>query len=99
MPRSKQCPTHPPMRRARTAAWAYDQQVGWLGLAIIASLTGCGRRNFNVDASDADGANDGDGGERANYVFVTSTVHDGNLGGLAGADSICQQRASEAALP
>ena len=32
-------------------------------------------------------------------VFVTSTTHDGNLGGLAGADAICQARAAAAGLP
>jgi hypothetical protein len=32
-------------------------------------------------------------------VFVTSTHHDGNLGGLSGADEICQQRAQAAGLP
>ncbi len=37
--------------------------------------------------------------ERANYVFVTSSEHTGALGGLAGADAICQQRATEASLP
>ncbi len=31
-------------------------------------------------------------------VFVTSTDHQGNLGGLAGADNICQTRASAASL-
>ncbi|MFN8679375.1 MAG: DUF1554 domain-containing protein [Thermomicrobiales bacterium] len=31
-------------------------------------------------------------------VFATSTLHNGNLGGLAGADAICQQRAGEARL-
>ncbi len=34
-----------------------------------------------------------------NYAFVTSTTHTGNLGGLAGADAICQMRASAAGLP
>jgi hypothetical protein len=34
----------------------------------------------------------------ANYMFVTSTTHTGSLGGLAGADSICQTRASAAGL-
>ncbi len=34
-----------------------------------------------------------------NIVFVTSTIQPGNLGGLAGADSICQQRATAAGLP
>jgi hypothetical protein len=32
-------------------------------------------------------------------VFVTSTLHNGNLGGLAGADRICQARADAAGLP
>ena len=32
-------------------------------------------------------------------AFVTSSTHTGNLGGLAGADAICQQRASEGLLP
>ncbi len=31
-------------------------------------------------------------------VFVTSTIHTGNLDGVAGADSICQERAAEAGL-
>lgn len=31
-------------------------------------------------------------------VFVTSTLHDGALGGLSGADAICQTRADTAAL-
>jgi len=34
----------------------------------------------------------------AKLVFVTSTVHDGDLGGLAGADAICQSLASAAGL-
>jgi hypothetical protein len=32
-------------------------------------------------------------------VFLTSTTQPGNLGGLAGADAICQQRAQAATLP
>jgi hypothetical protein len=32
-------------------------------------------------------------------VFLTSTVQTGNLGGLAGADAICQQRAQAANVP
>src|SRR4051794_9680603 len=32
-------------------------------------------------------------------VFVTSSLHMGNLGGLMGADAICQTRAQEAGLP
>ena len=32
-------------------------------------------------------------------VFVTSTTHNGNLGGVAGADAICNARAAAAGLP
>lgn len=34
-----------------------------------------------------------------NRVFVTSTLQNGNLGGLAGADAICAARATAASLP
>lgn len=40
-----------------------------------------------------------DGSCGACLAFVTSTTHDGNLGGLAGADAICQARATAALLP
>jgi hypothetical protein len=33
------------------------------------------------------------GGATSKCVFITSTLHDGNLGGLSGADAICQARA------
>jgi hypothetical protein len=36
---------------------------------------------------------------KPNYAFVTSTLHTGNLGGLSGADAICQARANAASLP
>ena len=32
-------------------------------------------------------------------VFLTSTTHTGNLGGLTGADAICNDLASTAGLP
>ena len=32
-------------------------------------------------------------------VFITSSAHNGNLGGLAGADAMCQKRAKAAGLP
>jgi uncharacterized repeat protein (TIGR02543 family) len=35
----------------------------------------------------------------ANYVFVTSTLQTGMIGGLSGADSICQMRATSVSLP
>lgn len=34
----------------------------------------------------------------SSLVFVTSTTHDGDLGGLAGADQICMDRASDAGM-
>ena len=37
--------------------------------------------------------------KKNNIVFLTSTTHDGNLGGLSGADSICQDLATIAGLP
>ena len=36
---------------------------------------------------------------RYNIMFITSTVQDGALGGLSGADTICKLRAEEANLP
>jgi Protein of unknown function (DUF1554) len=36
------------------------------------------------------------GGETSKCMFVTSTRHDGDLGGLTGADAICQARAGAA---
>jgi hypothetical protein len=39
------------------------------------------------------------GGSVPCRVFVTSTTHKGNLGGLAGADAICQALAAAAGLP
>jgi hypothetical protein len=43
-------------------------------------------------------ATDGSPGEH-NVVFVTSTVHSGDLGGLAGADGICAARAIAGGIP
>jgi hypothetical protein len=53
------------------------------------------------DAGDVEndaGAEDG-GGPIANYAFVTSTAQSGALGGLAGADLICNTLADAAGLP
>jgi hypothetical protein len=46
------------------------------------------------DGSDPDTG----GSSPTKIVFVTSSRHTGNLGGLAGAHAICQQRAGEASL-
>jgi hypothetical protein len=40
----------------------------------------------------------GEAGEGIKRAFVTSSVHDGGLGGLSGADAICNARAQEAGL-
>lgn len=50
------------------------------------------------DEAGTDGDDDTEGSGREHRVFVTSTIHTGNLGGQAGADSICQTRAQEADL-
>ena len=36
---------------------------------------------------------------KPNVAFVTATTHNGNIGGLAGADSICQNAAAAQAIP
>jgi hypothetical protein len=76
-----------------------------LSLAVL-GLVGCGsvRDQPRADAATSDGR-PGDGPPAdapdtgPHLVFVTSTVHTGALGGLAGADSICQARAQAANLP
>src|SRR5439155_16338708 len=51
------------------------------------------------DAGDAGDAGDGSGATPNNYVFATSSTYLPNLGGLAGADTLCMQRATAAGLP
>lgn len=79
---------------------------------LLLAAAGCGRSGFDpppdgrADAALDDGAlDDGasgdaglDGGDRPNRIFISSTTHTGNLGGLAGADVVCQARADAAAL-
>ncbi len=62
-----------------------------VGVAVVA-LIGCGRQNFNPPDAPEDVT-------RANYAFVTSTLHTGDLGGLEGADAICNERALAGGLP
>ena len=50
----------------------------------------------NVADDDGDGVLDGD--EVTGTVFVTSSTHTGDFGGLAGGDAICAARATEAGL-
>ncbi len=68
-------------------------------LAVGLLLSGCGavKSNAPIDAAAIDGAAidapPPDADLSAHLVFVTSTVHDCALGGLTGADAICQARA------
>jgi hypothetical protein len=74
-------------------------------LALLAlSGSGCGsvQDQPGVDARDDGGPADApvDAPDLSpRLVFVTSTAHSGALGGLAGADGICQARAQAAGLP
>jgi len=66
---------------------------------------GCGDGNLDPgEACDDGNADAGDGCSstcmlESRIAFTTSTLHTGNLGGLTGADSICNMRAAEAGLP
>jgi hypothetical protein len=80
-----------------------------LVVTALAATIGCGRVGFEdraqADEVDAGGVpSDGDATVQPltspNYAFVTSTVTEiGSIGGLAGADGICQGRADAARLP
>lgn len=68
-----------------------------------APVTGTEGETSNGETDDGvlDTGDDSTGDEaRPNYIFVTSTMHTaGALGGLDGADAICQARADAAGLP
>jgi hypothetical protein len=71
---------------------------------LVFALCGCGRIGFGASAGDGgvvDGVVIGDGVVvTTNVAFVTSTTQPvGSLGGLAGADAVCNARAAEAGLP
>jgi len=72
-----------------TAARGHDF-AGWSG-----ACTGTGTCTITVTANATATATFA---PPPNVGFVTSTVHTGNLGGLAGADAICQARAQGAGL-
>jgi cysteine-rich repeat protein len=73
--------------------------------SCVTAICGDGQVHFDVEACD-DGNNiDGDGCNNDctaslphRFVFVTSTLHTGELGGLAGADAICNERAAAGGL-
>ncbi|MCA9638983.1 MAG: DUF4215 domain-containing protein, partial [Myxococcales bacterium] len=70
----------------------------------VAATCGDGFVNNGVEECDDGNQNNNDGCNsmcklEARRVFVTSTLYQGNLGGLAGADAKCQARAQAAGLP
>src|SRR5439155_17879039 len=75
----------------------------WLMVAVLASA--CGRLGFDASGRDGSAPMDrfviGDGvAVTSNLVFVTSTTQPpGSLGGLAGADMLCNARAAAPGLP
>ena len=76
---------------------------------LLSAVIGCGRIAFDTTARDAGGGGDGDGGggdaidpmsTPYNFVFVTSTnAQLADLGGLVGADTVCNTLAHAAGLP
>lgn len=73
---------------------------------IDCMLPECGDGFAHIGVEECDDGNfvDNDGCtstclHESKIVFVTSTMHTGNLGGLAGADAICNARAQAANLP
>jgi hypothetical protein len=70
-------------------------------LMILGSEGSCARNRDIVVLPAAPVTEDSSGkpcGGRACSVFLTSTRHNGNLGGVAGGDAICQTRADAAGL-
>lgn len=76
--------------------------LGFSSLLLLASAA-CGSvvQTPNPMVQDTDAGTTGDTPPpppEAHIVFVTSTVSDGNMGGLQGADAICQSLADNAGL-
>ena len=70
----------------------------------VAAACGDGFIQDGVEECDDDNMADDDGCSSSclweyRYAFVTSTTHTGDLGGLAGADAICNARAAAENLP
>lgn len=67
---------------------------GWSGACT--GIAGC---SVTLNADTTATATFDPGGVQPNFMFVTSTTHTPDLGGLSGADAICQSRAQAAGLP
>jgi hypothetical protein len=90
------------------ATWSCGDDDAFTGSASTTASTGGGggtggHETTSTPTSAASGTASGGTGSGGaaigtNRVFVTSTKHDGNFGGLAGADSECQARADSAGL-
>src|SRR5262249_52319625 len=65
----------------------------------LPNVTGCSGGGVCCNGVCCAGCCGSDGSCGARRVFVTSTVHDWNLGDLAGADALCQTRAPAGGLP
>lgn len=81
----------------------------FLVLCGVVAAPGCGDSDgapvadAGMDASVDAGIDAGtdaavDSGVSASIIFITATFHDGNLGGIAGADEICRSQAADAGL-
>ncbi len=70
-------------------------------LLFVTLLAACGRLSFDPidNGTGGDGGARGDAAVLGNIAFISSTEHDGALGGVTVADGICQSRATEAGLP
>ncbi|MFV1976837.1 MAG: hypothetical protein ACC651_13890 [Candidatus Scalindua sp.] len=62
---------------------------------FLISLGGCGSSSSSDAGSGSTGGSSGSG---TKYIFATSSIYDGNLGGLSGADSKCALVATAGAL-
>ncbi len=81
------------------------QHLVWRGSLVLAcvvaagSLSSCSDDDGDGDTGDQGGGDqgggdEGEGGDSLSF-FVTSSTQDGDLGGLAGADEICQTLAAD----
>jgi hypothetical protein len=73
--------------------------------SYVANKNDCDDTDFNINPNGTEKADrvdedcDGEVDNGFKYVFVTSLLFQGNLGGLAGADTFCQTFADKFAMP
>lgn len=85
------------MRANQQRSGGQSAQSGIIAIAGAALALGC-NATMALDPSVPAEERIFASGFEPNIVFVTSTTHSGNLGGLAGADAICQAGATNAGL-